>query len=109
LITRLWRGWTSGENADAYERFLLRDLFPAMRKIPGFRGADVLRRDENGEVGFVTLTRFEALDDIRAFAGEDYETPVLDRPRGRCCRVTSREPTITQLRGSKPEPTRRAG
>ena len=78
MITRMWRGWTSDENADAYEHFLLSDLFPAMRKIPGFRDADVLRRDENGEVGFVTLTRFEALDDIRAFAGEDYETPVLE-------------------------------
>jgi heme-degrading monooxygenase HmoA len=74
----LWRGWTSVEDADAYERFLLNDLFPAMRKIAGFRGADVLRRDENGEVGFVTLTRFETLDDIGAFAGEDYETPVLE-------------------------------
>lgn len=78
MITRLWRGWTSVEDADAYERFLLNDLFPAMRKIAGFRGADVLRRDENGEVGFVTLTRFETLDDIGAFAGEDYETPVLE-------------------------------
>jgi antibiotic biosynthesis monooxygenase (ABM) superfamily enzyme len=74
----LWRGWTSVEDADAYERFLLNDLFPAMRKIAGFRGADGLRRDENGEVGFVTLTRFETLDDIGAFAGEDYETPVLE-------------------------------
>ena len=58
MITRLWRGWTGVEDADAYERFLLTDLFPAMRKIPGFRGADILRRNENGEVGFVTLTRF---------------------------------------------------
>ena len=78
MITRLWRGWTSVEDADAYERFLLTDLFPAMRKIPGFRGADILRRNENGEVGFVTVTRFESLDDIRAFAGEDYETPMLE-------------------------------
>ena len=27
-----------------YERFLLDELFPSMREIPGFRGADVLRR-----------------------------------------------------------------
>jgi heme-degrading monooxygenase HmoA len=78
VITRLWRGWTNRENADAYERFLLTALFPAMRTIPGFQGADVLRREEDGEVGFVTLTRFETLDAIRAFAGDDFETPVLE-------------------------------
>jgi antibiotic biosynthesis monooxygenase (ABM) superfamily enzyme len=78
VITRLWRGWTASENADAYERFLLTELFPSMRDIAGFRGADVLRRDEQGEVAFVTLTRFDTLDAIRAFAGDDYETPVLE-------------------------------
>ena len=78
MITRLWRGWTATESADAYERFLLTELFPQMREIPGFRGADVLRRAEGDEVAFVTLTRFETLDAIRAFAGEDYETPVLE-------------------------------
>jgi antibiotic biosynthesis monooxygenase (ABM) superfamily enzyme len=78
MITRLWRGWTAIENAEAYEQFLLRDLFPSMRRIPGFRGADVLRRAEDQEVSFVTLTRFDSLDDIRAFAGERYDTPVLE-------------------------------
>jgi heme-degrading monooxygenase HmoA len=78
VITRLWRGWTATENADAYERFLLTELFPQMREITGFRGADVLRCAEDGEVAFVTLTRFDSLAAIRAFAGEDYETPVLE-------------------------------
>jgi antibiotic biosynthesis monooxygenase (ABM) superfamily enzyme len=77
-ITRLWRGWTTPENADAYGHFLLAELFPAMRVIPGFLGADVLRRDDGDEVAFVTLTRFDTLAAIRAFAGDDYETPVLE-------------------------------
>lgn len=78
MITRLWRGWTAPENADEYERFLLTEIFPSMRRIPGFRGADVLRRDDQGEVAFVTLTRFDTIDAIRAFAGEDYESAVLE-------------------------------
>jgi hypothetical protein len=49
-----------------------------MRRIRGFRGAEILRRDEGHEVAFVTLTRFDGLDSIRAFAGEDYEVPVLE-------------------------------
>ena len=77
-ITRMWRGWTSAENADAYERFLLDELFPSMRGIPGFRGADVLRRRDGDEVAFVTLTRFDSLDAVRAFAGDDFEVPVLE-------------------------------
>jgi antibiotic biosynthesis monooxygenase (ABM) superfamily enzyme len=78
MITRMWRGWTATENAAAYERFLLGELFPSMRDISGFRGAEVLRRSEDNGVAFVTLTRFDSLDAIRAFAGEHYEVPVLE-------------------------------
>jgi antibiotic biosynthesis monooxygenase (ABM) superfamily enzyme len=74
----MWRGWTAREDADAYESFLLVELFPSMRKIPGFRDADVCRRDDGDEVAFVTLTRFESLDAIRAFAGDEYQTPVIE-------------------------------
>ena len=78
MITRLWRGWTTVDNADAYERFLPGDLVPSMRKFPGFHGADILRRLEHDEVAFITLTRFDSLAAIKAFAGDDYETPVLE-------------------------------
>lgn len=78
VITRLWRGWTTPENADAYEQFLVTRLFPSMRAITGFSGADVLRRPDGDEVAFVTLTRFESTDSIRGFAGDDYEVPVLE-------------------------------
>jgi antibiotic biosynthesis monooxygenase (ABM) superfamily enzyme len=78
VITRLWRGWTARDDADAYERFLLDELFPAMRAIDGFHGADVLRRPEGDEVAFVTLTRFASMEAIRAFAGDDPEVPVLE-------------------------------
>jgi antibiotic biosynthesis monooxygenase (ABM) superfamily enzyme len=78
MITRLWRGWTTVENADAYRRFLLDELLPSMREIPGFRGADILRRLEHDEVAFITLTRFDSVAAIQAFAGDDYETAVLE-------------------------------
>lgn len=78
VITRLWRGWTTIENADAYERFLLTELFPATRSVGGFRGADVLRRRDGREIAFVTLTRFDSMESVRGFAGDDAETPVLE-------------------------------
>jgi antibiotic biosynthesis monooxygenase (ABM) superfamily enzyme len=74
----MWRGWTAPENADDYERFLVDELFPSLQAIQGFRGANVLRREDGHEVAFVTLTRFDSLDAVRSFAGAQYETPVLE-------------------------------
>ena len=41
-------------------------------------GADLLRRDAGDEIAFVTITRFESLESVRAFAGEDYEQAVVE-------------------------------
>jgi hypothetical protein len=78
MITRVWRGWTAKADADDYQRFLLAELFPAMRSISGFLGADVLRRSEGEEVAFITLARFDSIDDVRAFAGEELDVPVIE-------------------------------
>jgi heme-degrading monooxygenase HmoA len=78
VIARLWRGWTTLENADAYEDFLRTKMFPSIHRVPGFLGADLLRRDLDGEVAFVTITRFDSLEAVRAFAGEDYEQAVVE-------------------------------
>jgi heme-degrading monooxygenase HmoA len=78
VIARLWRGWTSPENADAYEEFLRQEMFPSIHRVPGFLGADLLRREDGDEVAFVTITRFESLAAVRAFAGDDYEQAVIE-------------------------------
>jgi heme-degrading monooxygenase HmoA len=78
VFARTWRGWTTLENADAYDRFLRDSLIPQMRQLDGFRGVHILRRDLGEEVEFVTVSMFESLDAVRAFAGDDYETPVIE-------------------------------
>jgi heme-degrading monooxygenase HmoA len=78
VIARLWHGWTSPENAAAYEEFLRTTMFPSMHRIDGFLGADLLRREDGDEVAFVTITRFESLDAVRAFAGDEYEVAVVE-------------------------------
>jgi antibiotic biosynthesis monooxygenase (ABM) superfamily enzyme len=78
----MWHGWTSQENADAYERFLREHMFPSIHRVPGFLGADLLRRADGDEIAFVTITRFESLESVRAFAGEDYEQAVIE-PKAR--------------------------
>ena len=78
MIARVWHGWTSRDNADAYESFLHTTMFPSMHALDGFRGVDLLRRDDGDEVAFITISRFESLDAVRRFAGDDYETAVIE-------------------------------
>lgn len=77
MITRIWHGWTNRENADAYERLLKSEVLPGIHRVTGFRGAHLLRRETGDQIEFVTLTYFDDLDAVRAFAGEDYEVAVV--------------------------------
>ena len=74
MICRLWRGWTTLENADAYERIVRGEVIPGIeaRGIPGFRHIDLMRREIGEEVEFQTLMWFEGMDSIKAFMGENY-------------------------------------
>lgn len=78
MIARIWHGWTTPENADAYEEFLRTTMFPSIHEVDGFHGADLLRRDEDGEVAFITITRFESLDAVKRFAGDEYDRAVVE-------------------------------
>lgn len=79
MISRIWSGWTTPQNADAYERLLLGTVVPgiAARSIPGYRGMYVQRRADGPEVEFVTTMLFDSLDAVRAFAGPGHETSVV--------------------------------
>ena len=79
MISRIWHGWTSRENADGYERLLRDEIFTgiAQRRIPGYRGIHLLRRDVAEGVEFVTVMWFDSLEAVRAFAGDDYEVAVV--------------------------------
>ena len=74
MICRLWRGWTTPENADAYERVVRTEVIPGIesRQIPGFRHIDLMRRDIGGEIEFQTCMWFDSIDAIKEFMGEDY-------------------------------------
>lgn len=75
MICRLWRGWTTPENADAYEAVVRGEVIPGIeaRRIPGFQHIDLLRREAGAEVEFVTLMWFDDLDAIKSFMGEEYD------------------------------------
>jgi len=79
MISRIWHGWTSLQNADAYEALLKAEILPGIqgRRMTGYRGIDLLRRNHEREVEFVTVMWFDSYDAIREFAGEDYEKAVV--------------------------------
>ena len=79
MIGRIWHGWTTQENADAYESLLRHEIFVGIqeRQIDGYRGIQLLRRDLGDEVEFITFMTFDSLGAVRAFAGDEYEAAVV--------------------------------
>ena len=61
MIARIWYGWTTPENADAYEALLRTEVFPWIvgKKIGGFRRIELLRGPAGGEIEFATIMWFE--------------------------------------------------
>jgi heme-degrading monooxygenase HmoA len=79
MIARIWYGWTTPENADAYETLLRTTVFPwiAGKKIAGFRRIELLRGPAGGEIEFATIMWFDSMAAIKDFAGADYEATVV--------------------------------
>jgi antibiotic biosynthesis monooxygenase (ABM) superfamily enzyme len=74
-IKHIGHGWTTQENADAYENLLRNEVFPGIeaKNIPGYRSIELLRRDLGDEIEFVTIMTFDALQNVIDFQGEDYQ------------------------------------
>lgn len=79
MISRIWHGWTSHENAAGYEQLLQQEILPAIanRLINGYRGAHLLRRDMGNEIEFITILWFDTMEAVREFAGADPELAVV--------------------------------
>lgn len=77
MIGRMWRGWADRDTADGYEEIFKREVTQELSQVAGYRGAYLLRREGGEGVEFVTLTLFDSLDAVRAFAGDQYETAVV--------------------------------
>ncbi len=80
MICRHWRGWTTREQADAYQTLLTGTVLPEIfaRGINGLIRYQAMARDMIGEDGspeteHVVEIWFTSIDAIKAFAGDDYE------------------------------------
>jgi heme-degrading monooxygenase HmoA len=78
VIARTWRGAVRTEDAVRYADYIRDTGLAAYAATPGNRGAWMLRRDlDEGLTESVTLSLWESIDAVRAFAGDDPERAVF--------------------------------
>ena len=74
-IIRTWKGWTSLENASAYEDLLINEVFPTVKKngVTGLEKVSIATQNKIDEVEFFLSLQFDSMDAVKSFAGENYE------------------------------------
>lgn len=72
MIARMWRGPVPKAKKDSYVAYLRETGLGDYARAPGNRGVWLLCQDRGEEVEFLTLTLWESVDAIKAFAGEEY-------------------------------------
>ena len=78
MIARIWSGTTRSADAAEYADYIRATGFAEYGETAGNRGAWLLRRDDDaGRTEFLTLSLWDDVEAIRAFAGEDIEAAVL--------------------------------
>ncbi|MBS0373742.1 MAG: antibiotic biosynthesis monooxygenase [Proteobacteria bacterium] len=77
MICRRWRGLVKPDCPAPYLEHLRSKTFPQLGRLPGYRGASVLRRTLTSGVEFIVETRWDSLEAIVAFAGPDAEVAVV--------------------------------
>jgi heme-degrading monooxygenase HmoA len=78
MIVRAWRGRASPVQSSAYPEHFRRRVVPELQRIEGFLGAALLQQARAEEIEFLVLTRWQSMDAIRAFAGEEVESAVVE-------------------------------
>lgn len=84
LTVRTWSARADTEGAGSYTRYFTGALVPELRKLRGFEGAYLLRRDldGNGTVELTAHTFWESPGLIRAFAGDDITMAIVEPEAG---------------------------
>jgi heme-degrading monooxygenase HmoA len=78
MIVRTWSARASKDGAEAYSAYFEKTLLSELRRLPGFSGAYLLARDDDGLVELTAHTLWASRDAIRAFAGDNITTAVVE-------------------------------
>ena len=77
MISRHWKGIARPGRADDYVRHLESETIPQLKRLAGYLGIEILRRDVDAGTEFQIVTRWASLDVITAFAGQDVTVAVV--------------------------------
>jgi heme-degrading monooxygenase HmoA len=77
VIARFWTGAVRRADADAYADYIRETGFAEYAQTAGNRGAWMLRREHGDRTEFITLSLWDSVDAVKAFAGDDIEAAVL--------------------------------
>jgi heme-degrading monooxygenase HmoA len=78
MIVRTWRGRAPADKPEDYTAHFNETVLPALRALPGFVQAMLLRRATPEGFEFLVLTMWTSLEAVKAFAGERYERAVVE-------------------------------
>ncbi|MDJ0925808.1 MAG: hypothetical protein QNJ77_14735 [Acidimicrobiia bacterium] len=77
MIVRIWRGWTRPEDTDTYAEYIRNTGIVEYEETPGNQGACVVSRPDGDRTEFLTISFWDDLESIVAFAGDDIDQAVF--------------------------------
>jgi heme-degrading monooxygenase HmoA len=69
----MWHGRVKHDDAESYREFLKERAISDYQSVEGNIDVKILERREEDSTHFITMTSWESLNAIKAFAGEDAE------------------------------------
>jgi len=72
-ITRIWHGRTKVEHADEYLQYVIGTGVADYKSVQGNLSVELWREIDGDVCHFWTVTKWDSLESIKAFAGEDFE------------------------------------
>jgi len=73
VITRIWHGRTRAEHADEYLQLIIETGVADYKSVPGNLSVEIWREIEGDVCHFWTVTKWDSIDSIKQFAGDDHE------------------------------------
>jgi hypothetical protein len=77
MIVRTWKATVSTSREGYYFDKVKEQVLPALRAVPGYRGAQFLRRSLDVRVEIMVLTYWESMESVEALTGGDPSTAYL--------------------------------
>ena len=101
MIARLWRGVVQAGDADEYAAYVQDTGIESYKQTPGNLGAWLLRRPDGDREEIVTLSFWDSVQAIEAFAGEDIGRAVYYPDDDRY--LLERDPEVVHYQVPDPE------